>query len=384
MDARSTPLRIAAVLALATLPQLVLTQTPLVAQASNLVIDAGVSHTLPPGEALIDESSSYALLGARFDVPLSRASLLFGSGYVGLTPDAEVGNWASGSVGTVLIVPLGARVDIGATVWGGGFTVGGLLPYNGITGRVAPEVRLYLSGWTVALRGAGGLGRTNTTFSRDTRAVTVSDNLWSYGGGAEIGRIAGLASAFLGAEVFESSRGSYLSGYARAALRTGSVSTRLELGLWDTPLGFEPTGLVSVSVPVGRGVRAELSGGRSAPDPLLGTPSSGDFGAILSWQAIGAASASELVDVSGGDAVFTLDAPVAAKVFIVGDMTLWIPVPMERANDGAWSVELSVEPGRYEFGFLVDGAWYVPPAAKGIVIDEWGQPNATLVVPDVH
>jgi hypothetical protein len=213
--------------------------------------------------------------------------------------------------------------------------------------------------------------------------VTVTDDLWSYGSGAEIGRIAGRASAFLGADVYESSRGSFLSGYARAVLLTGAVNTRLELGLWDTPSGFEPTGLVAVSVPLGRGVRVELSGGRSAPDPLLATQSSGDFGAILSWQAIGARSVNnEVVRLQGGNAVFTLPAPAAGKVFIVGDFTLWIPEPMESDDDGVWTVELAVEPGRYEFGFLVDGEWFVPPGAGGIVIDEWGQPNATLIVPD--
>lgn len=353
------------------------------AQTSNLIIDAGISHTLPPGEAFIDESSSYALLGTRFDVPLSRASLVFGSAYVGLTPDAEVGSWASANLGTVLIIPVGARVDVGATLWGGAFTVGGVLPYNGLTGRISPELRLYVSGWTFALRGAAGLGRTSTTFRSDLRSTTVTDDLWSYGGGAEIGRIAGRASAFLGADVYESSRGSFLSGYARAVLQTGAMSTRLELGLWDTPSGFEPTGLVAVSVPFGPGVRAELSGGRSAPDPLLATQSSGDFGAIVSWQAIGARSVNnDVVRLQGGNAVFTLTAPAAAKVFIVGDFTLWIPVPMDSGDGGVWTVELDVEPGRYEFGFLVDGEWFVPPGAGGIVIDEWGQPNATLIVPD--
>ena len=370
-------------LALAAATLVAASASDLSAQASNLIIDAGISHTLPPGESLIDESSSYALLGTRFDVALSRTSLFFGSGYVGLTPDSEIGSWASASLGAAFVIPLGARVDVGATLWGGAFTVGGMLPYNGLTGRVSPELRIYLGGWSVAARGAAGLGRTNTTFRTDLRSLTLSDNLWSYGGGAEIGRIAGRASAFLGAGVFESSRGSYVSGYARAALQAGVVTTRLELGVWDTPTGFEPTGLAAVSVPVGRGVRAEMSGGRSAPDPLLATPSSGDFGAILSWQAIGAASGSgDLVRVVGEDATITLNAPDAAKVFVVGDFSLWIPVPMDRGDDGRWTVTLGVEPGSYEFGFLVDGEWFVPPGAEGVVIDEWGQPNATLVVPD--
>lgn len=374
-----------AVLTLCILAMMVVRSPRLAAQSPTLVVDAGVSHTLPPGESLFDEASSYVLLGTRFDVPASGAVLFFGSAYTGLTPDTDVGSWASGSLGTVFVVPVSSVVDVGATVWGGAFTVGGRLPYSGLTGRVSPELRLWLGGWSLALRGAGGLGRTDTTFERDRFSLVSSDNLWSYGGGAEIGRIAGRASAFLGADVFESSRGSYVSGYARAILQTGSVVTRLELGLWDTPTGFEPTGLVALSIPLGGGVRAELSGGRSAPDPLLATPPAGDFGAILSWQAIGAPPrTSDIVHLAGNEATIAIDVPAAEKVYVVGDFTLWIPVRMEPGASGGWTVTLAVEPGRYQFGFLVDGEWYVPADAGGIVIDEWGQPNATLIVPEVY
>jgi hypothetical protein len=352
------------------------------AQSSSLILDGGVSHSLPPGEALVDESSSYGLVGARFDVAVSRTSLFFASGYLGLTPDEETGNWASGSAGTVLTFPVGSLVDLGATVWGGAFTVGGRFPYNGLYGRVMPELRLYAGGWTFAIHAVGGRGRTVTTFRRDLLALTISADPWSYGTGAEFGRLAGHASAFIGADLIETSNGRYASAHARASLRAEGVETRLELGLWDTPSGFEPTGEVAVSVPLGGGVRAELYGGRSAPDPLLATLPSADFGAILSWQIVGiAAQSSEVARVDGSDVVFTLSAPGAEEAFVVGDFTLWIPVEMGRGEDGNWTLRLVIEPGRYEFGFIVDGDWYVPLDAEDVTIDEWGQPNATLVVP---
>jgi hypothetical protein len=53
---------------------------------------------------------------------------------------------------------------------------------------------------------------------------------------------------------------------------------------------------------------------------------------------------------------------------------------MERHGD-TWMARLSLTPGVYHFGFRVDGAWYVPEDAPGRVNDEYGQMNATLVVP---
>ena len=114
-------------------------------------------------------------------------------------------------------------------------------------------------------------------------------------------------------------------------------------------------------------------------------PAAGDFGAILSWQAIGARpGGNDLVHLSGDEATIALDLPLANKVFVVGDFTFWIPVPMEPIGDGTWAVTLAVEAGSYEFGFLVDGDWYVPPGTPGTVIDDWGQTNATLVVPELR
>ena len=46
-----------------------------------------------------------------------------------------------------------------------------------------------------------------------------------------------------------------------------------------------------------------------------------------------------------------------------------------------WVLEIPLAPGTYHFGFLVDGEWFVPETAPGQVSDDWGQMNATIVVP---
>jgi hypothetical protein len=51
-------------------------------------------------------------------------------------------------------------------------------------------------------------------------------------------------------------------------------------------------------------------------------------------------------------------------------------------QDGrAWVLEIPLQAGTYHFGFLADGEWFVPEDAPGQVNDDWGQMNATIVVP---
>jgi len=64
---------------------------------------------------------------------------------------------------------------------------------------------------------------------------------------------------------------------------------------------------------------------------------------------------------------------------VMGDFTLWEPVAMTR--DGArWTVRLRIPTGTHHFGFLADGAWYLPEDAPDTVPDDWGRKNATIVI----
>ncbi len=358
---------------------------PVRAQASGspaLILDAGIAHSLPPGEAILDESVSYGLLGVRVDVPVSRALLLFGSAYGGLTTEAHEGNWASGTVGMGLVHPVGTTVDLGLAGWGSGFTVGGQFPYRGVTARLSPELRLFSGSWSAAARLTGAIGRTHTTFRRLDRALTFANDVWSWGASVEVGRTAGAAGASMAFDAFDSSSGAYYAGSARARLATGPVTTRLELDVWQTPTGFEPAGRVALSVALGRTVETELYGGRSPPDPLLATRPAADFGAILSWQLLGFPSVAPEAPPRPDSVMVAVQLRYegAEKVYVVGDFTLWIPEPMQ-LHAGEWEVQLSVEPGVYEYGFIVDGDWYVPLDAGGLSTDDWGQLTATLVVP---
>jgi chromosome partitioning protein len=81
--------------------------------------------------------------------------------------------------------------------------------------------------------------------------------------------------------------------------------------------------------------------------------------------------------------LFMLDAPNAQHVLITGEFTNWSRegIPLERdPSDGIWRTVVSVEPGEYEYRFVVDGVWIRDPNNKDFIRNEFGQENSLLVV----
>lgn len=89
------------------------------------------------------------------------------------------------------------------------------------------------------------------------------------------------------------------------------------------------------------------------------------------------------VPLAGG-VRFTVLAPEAKKVFLVGSFNGWVKgaTPMKVVDSsGLWSVEVSLKEGEYTFMYLIDGArWVTPPLAEDFVIDGFGQINGVVVV----
>jgi 1,4-alpha-glucan branching enzyme len=80
---------------------------------------------------------------------------------------------------------------------------------------------------------------------------------------------------------------------------------------------------------------------------------------------------------------FSVVAPRAAQVSIVGDFNHWNPttLPMRRSADGqTWEVEVKLPVGRYSYAFLIDGAFAPDPAAPRGSGDDFGTPNSVLMV----
>lgn len=80
---------------------------------------------------------------------------------------------------------------------------------------------------------------------------------------------------------------------------------------------------------------------------------------------------------------FTLLAPQASHVSIVGDFNQWNPtaLPLRRAADGqSWEVEVPLVPGRYAYSFVVDGMLARDPSAPQAADDDFGMPNSIVMV----
>jgi 1,4-alpha-glucan branching enzyme len=79
---------------------------------------------------------------------------------------------------------------------------------------------------------------------------------------------------------------------------------------------------------------------------------------------------------------FTIHAPGAANVALAGDFTSWEldPKPMKKEKQGIWSVSLNLQPGRYEYKFIVDGQWWEDPGAKEKAPNDFGGFNSVRII----
>lgn len=59
-----------------------------------------------------------------------------------------------------------------------------------------------------------------------------------------------------------------------------------------------------------------------------------------------------------GANLFTVAAPGAQSVAVVGDFSAWQPINLfDHDGDGVWTVTVALPPGRYEYAFVVNGRW---------------------------
>ena len=82
------------------------------------------------------------------------------------------------------------------------------------------------------------------------------------------------------------------------------------------------------------------------------------------------------------EVTLTLYAPEAQLVEVAGSFNGWHPQvnPLERAAAGEWTTTLMLRAGRYEYRYVVDGAWTDDPQAMLSSPNPFGGSNAVLVV----
>lgn len=79
---------------------------------------------------------------------------------------------------------------------------------------------------------------------------------------------------------------------------------------------------------------------------------------------------------------FSLHAPHAKAVYLAGTFNHWEPARTLLHHDkhGHWKIELVLQPGRYEYRFVVDGQWIDDPRAREKATNEFGGCNSVLVI----
>ena len=70
----------------------------------------------------------------------------------------------------------------------------------------------------------------------------------------------------------------------------------------------------------------------------------------------------------------------AETIELAGVWNGWLPVAMERVEDGTWSTVLTLEPGIYQYAIVVDGSTWTVPDGVPSEPDDFGGEVATLVV----
>lgn len=80
--------------------------------------------------------------------------------------------------------------------------------------------------------------------------------------------------------------------------------------------------------------------------------------------------------------VFLLAHPRAKQVSVCGDFNGWSleASPMELQGDGHWQAVLRLNPGRYQYKFVIDGEWMPDPQAKQNVFNPFGTLNSVVEV----
>ena len=80
---------------------------------------------------------------------------------------------------------------------------------------------------------------------------------------------------------------------------------------------------------------------------------------------------------------FSLSAPHAKSVYLVGDFNDWVPTetPLKlEKKSGTWKSSLKLKPGKYQYKFVVDGSWLNDPANGSTITNSFGSQNSIVEV----
>lgn len=89
----------------------------------------------------------------------------------------------------------------------------------------------------------------------------------------------------------------------------------------------------------------------------------------------------DLPDSHRKKVVFQFKGDPDSAVFVAGTFNGWNPKKHRLTfSDGVYTAALPLLPGRYEYKFVVDGAWCVDPDCPNWVPNEFGSLNSVITV----
>ena len=80
--------------------------------------------------------------------------------------------------------------------------------------------------------------------------------------------------------------------------------------------------------------------------------------------------------------MFRIEAPQAKRVMVTGDFKSWDPqgIKLRKSKNGVWSGGVSLQPGRYEYKFIIDEDWLLDPSNDQTVVNAFGSHNSLIEV----
>ncbi|MBT4291860.1 hypothetical protein HOD41_04155, partial [bacterium] len=87
------------------------------------------------------------------------------------------------------------------------------------------------------------------------------------------------------------------------------------------------------------------------------------------------------VCLNAAEVTFNLNSPGAKEVYLAGSFNDWQSYDIKLKNAGNnWSVAIDLEPGTYEYKFIIDGAWREDPNNSSTKLDGFGGNNSLCTV----
>ena len=97
----------------------------------------------------------------------------------------------------------------------------------------------------------------------------------------------------------------------------------------------------------------------------------------ISREALTAGSAMK----SENEVLFVMPAPGAQSVTVVGNFNGWDATPLsDEDGDGIWTARIPLDPGRYEYAFVVDGCWWGQDPLADEYVRSFGEYNSVRYV----